>query len=225
MKVLKVLVGCEESQEVCKAFRKLGHEAYSCDLIPCSGGHPEWHLQMDVFDAIKLKNWDLGIFHPPCTYISFAGERWFNVQKYGQKAIERIRLREEAENFFINIWKSQINHICIENPRGSIMRKIKYSQIIQPYFWGDSCSKTTLLWLKNLPMLIHVKDNNLFNEKTHVFKGDMCKSGSEQLFGIKTLLLTKNERAKLRSKTFPGIAKAMAEQWSEYLINGFYESI
>lgn len=217
---MRVLIGCEESQEVCKAFRALGHEAYSCDLQDCSGGHPEWHLKMDVFEAIEKVKPDLLIGHPPCTYLSFAGNRWFNYERYGEKAIERNRLRHEAIRFFIGLWNAQVKHICIENPRGYIQLFLPQSQIIQPYYFGDSQSKTTLLWLKNLPHLQHEKTDSLFGSKTHVHKGAMAEhgSGSEEFFGLALLKLPQAERAKIRSKTFPGIAHAMAQQWSEYIL-------
>lgn len=214
---MRILVGCEESQTVCKAFRELGHEAFSCDIQECSGGHPEWHFNKDIFEAIDM-GWDMMIAHPPCTYLSFAGNRWFNEERYGEKAIERKRLRENGEHFFLRLWNAPIKHICLENPKGSIQRIIPYTQIIEPYYFGDECSKTTLLWLKGLPKLIHNKSNSLFYEKTHVKKGQMCSSGSEYLFGIHTLSMTKTERSKHRSKTFPGIATAMATQWSNFLI-------
>jgi site-specific DNA-cytosine methylase len=217
-KDFRILIACEESQEVCKAFRARGFEAYSCDLQECSGGHPEWHFNKDVFDVIDM-GWDLMIGHPPCTYLSFAGNRWFNIERYGQKAIQRHKLKNEALVFFERLWVADIKHICIENPRGIIQQKIKHHQTIQPYFFGDSCSKTTLLWLKNLPKLIHHKNVDLFcDKKTHVNKGEMCKAGSVELFGFHTLSMTKADKSRLRSKTFAGIANAMAEQWGNYLL-------
>lgn len=212
---MRVLIACEESQAVCKEFRRLGHEAYSCDIQPCSGGHPEWHYQKDIFEVINM-GWDMMIGHPPCTYISYAGNRWFNIDRYGDKAIERFKLKDQAIDFFKALWSAPIDKICLENPRGFIMKEIWYSQKIEPYYFGDSCTKTTLLWLKGLPNLYHNKNVNIFdNNVTHVYKGEMAKdgSGSEALCGLHTLKLSQKERSKLRSKTFPGIAKAMAEQW------------
>lgn len=222
-----VLIACEESQTVCKAFRERGHQAFSCDTQECSGGHPEWHFKDDIFniinggilvtqsrELIEIKQWDLMIGHPPCTFISYAGIRWFNIEKYGEKAVKRYKDKDDAIIFFKALYNAPIGKICLENPKGFIMNEMPPSQTIQPYYFGDSCSKTTLLWLKNLPKLYHNKIVNLFDDKvTHVFKGEMCKSGSEQLFGKHTLSLTKKERSKLRSKTFDGIANAMAEQW------------
>jgi hypothetical protein len=221
IKDIKILIACEESQTVCKAFRERGFIAYSNDIQECSGGHPEWHFKMDCFKAINQINPLLLIAHPPCTYLSFAGNSWFNVDKYGEKAIERHYKRIEAFEFFYKLWSFDINHICIENPAGYVMNYIKYSQMIHPYYFGDEYTKKTLLWLKNLPLLIHSKDNNLFDSKTHVDKGEMCKSGSIKYWGADILKLSNNERSKLRSKTSPCIAKAMAEQWGNYLINEY----
>jgi len=213
---MRVLIACEESQAVCIEFRKRGHEAYSCDIQPCSGGHPEWHYQEDVFKVISACKWDMMIGHPPCTYLSYVGNRWLNIDRYGMKAIERHKEIAEAMEFFYKLWTCGIPKICLENPRGYISKWLKPTQLIHPYYFGDSTSKATYLWLKGLPKLIHNKNITLFNEeKTHVFKGEMANngSGSEALFGPHTLKLSKEERSKLRSKTFPGIARAMAEQW------------
>ena len=220
---MKILIGCEESQTICKAFRERGFEAYSCDLQECSGGYIEWHLQMDIFQAVKKIKPDVLIAHPPCTYLSYAGARWFNVHKYGEKAIERIKKMNESVFFFLKIWNLNIKYICIENPRGFITTFLKPTQTIQPYFFGDETSKTTLLWLKGLPALKHHKDAGLFDIKTHVSKGKMCSAGSELLFGTHTFSLSQKERSKLRSKTFPGIAKAMAEQWGNFLLTNNYD--
>jgi len=218
---MKVLLACEESQAVCIEFRKLGHEAYSNDIQECSGGFPEWHLQMDVFEAIKLKQWDLMIAFPPCTYLSNAGIGWFNEEKYGDKARQRKVNRLDALEFVKKIYNSDIPKIAIENPIGYLNLNFrKPDQVIQPYYFGDEFSKTTCLWLKNLKKLIHIKTDCLFYQKTHTDnKGEMItryvngkkKSNSkwfQDAWGLPPL-----QRAKLRSKTFPGIAKAMAEQW------------
>ena len=211
---MRVLIACEESQTVCKAFRAKGHEAYSCDIMPCSGGRPEWHIQGSVFDIID-RDWDMMIGHPPCTYISFVGNVWLNYQKYGQKASERHYKMLDGISFFLKLWECDIPKICLENPRGYIQKFIPETQIIQPYYFGNSCSKTTCLWLKGLPKLEHGEVDTLFYSKTHVDKGEMTKegAGSEALFGINILKLPQHERAKIRSKTFQGIADAMANQW------------
>ena len=145
---MKILVACEESQEVTIACRKLGHEAYSCDIIKCSGGHPEWHLQQDVIPLLNEK-WDMIIAFPPCTFLTVAGNRWFNEEKYGEKAIKRKVDREEAVKFFMLFAKANCEKIAIENPVG-IMSSIwrKPDQIIQPYMFGDPYEKKTCLWKK-----------------------------------------------------------------------------
>lgn len=219
-KDIQILIGCEESGIVTECFRNLGFSAFSCDILPTSGNHPEWHYQQDIFEVINMRKWDVLIGHPPCTFTSYAGNRWLNIDRYGERAIERHKNKDEAISFFKKLWKCDIPLICLENPKGYIMKEIPYTQLIQPYYFGDECSKTTLLWLKGLPKLLHSKSDTLFYSKTHVYKGAMTKtSGSELLFGAHTFLLSKAERSKLRSKTFPGIAKNMAQQWGEYLLN------
>ena len=205
---MKVLIACEESQEVCKAFRKLGHEAYSCDILPCSGGHPEWHIQDNVLFHLD-EGWDMMIAHPPCTYLTVTGNRWFNVEKYGKKAIERKLLRTEAIIFFIALFSANIPLIAIENPVGVMSTRLrKPDQIIQPYQFGHKSRKTTCLWLKNLPKL----------KPTEVVKPDLItyKDGStfsrDYMEGVKRSKAGESELQ--RSKTFRGIAQAMAEQWS-----------
>lgn len=210
MKILKVLIACEESQTVCKAFRELGHDAYSNDIIECSGGHPEWHLQMDALEAIKLKDWDLVIAHPPCTYLSNAGAcRLF--PKAGVINNERLQKGFEAKGFFMAILNYCItNNIpcCIENPvPTTIFQLPKRTQVIQPYQFGNPYSKKTYLWLNCLPLL---KPTNICDNWTpYIDSGASRKSARGK--GIA-------RSAKQRSKTFQGIAKAMAEQWSEYIL-------
>lgn len=203
---MRVLVGCEESQAVTIELRKLGHEAYSCDLQNCSGGHPEWHLKMDVFEAIKLKKWDLMIAHPPCTYLSYAGTQCWNNPG-------RVFKRIEALTFFAKLWESDIKHIALENPKGCASPTIaKYTQEIQPYYFGDSHMKTTWLWLKNLPPLHYNMQDNLFENRTSVEKPNPLSienNGKKRYFSD-----SKNRTSISRSKTFPGIAKAMAMQWA-----------
>ena len=160
---MNVLIGCEESQEVCKAFRTLGHEAYSCDLKPCSGGYPEWHLQIDIFDAITLRDWDMGIFFPDCTYLTGSAEWAFGDGPYHQKVKpgtlvgeDRRAARAKAASFFMALYNCKIKRVAIENPVGamsSIFRRP--DQIINPYNFGDNASKKTCLWLKWLAPLIH----------------------------------------------------------------------
>lgn len=217
---MKVLVGCEESQAVCKEFRALGHEAYSCDLELCSGGHPEWHLQMDVFEAIKLKDWDLGLFFPPCTYLTVTGNRWFDATKYGQKAIDRHFARLDALKFFMQLYFADIPRIAIENPIGFANTAfMKPTQIIHPYYFGDAERKATCLWLKNLPPLRFALTGNLFMEQTAVAPQVVhhLSGKTDSLWHFNSINLPPKERARVRSATFPGISKAMATQWSEYL--------
>lgn len=164
-----VLVACEESQRVCTEFRKLGFIAFSCDIEPESGGHPEWHIQQDVIpllngDYIFRTNdgkahhvpgkWDLIIAHPPCTYLTVSGNRWFNVDRYGEKAIKRKQLQEEGIQFFMQFINADCEHIAVENPIG-VMSTVyrKADQIIQPFQFGHPYTKSTCLWLKNLPKL------------------------------------------------------------------------
>lgn len=213
---MKILVGCEESQAVCIAFRERGHEAFSCDLEPCSGGHPEWHLQMDVFEAIKLKKWGMGIFFPPCTFLTIRSSSWCNVDKYGQKAIDRIFKRHAALEVVMRLYYSDIPRVAIENPVGYLNTAFqKPSQIIEPYYFGDPDKKRTCLWLKNLPVLKHFATNTLFETATHIDKPEPVYTGanSRKYYFVDAMRATE-DRARLRSKTFPGIANAMADQWS-----------
>jgi len=279
---MKVLIACEESQAVCIEFRKLGHEAYSCDIQDCSGGHPEWHFKEDIFKVIDgwqkviyigdcifedwdedfecaicpncmidfsdchcpgcmqddeyeykefdnilyakkldFQNWDLMIAFPPCTHLASSGAPHFEKkQKDGRQ--------QEGIDFFMKLVNAPIDKIAIENPIG-IMSKVYKSpnQIIQPYYFGDPFNKSTCLWLKNLPHLFHNSSPNLFGDQvTHSKKEELeffewtDKKGNKKrqpLWYYKALLeaKTNEERSKLRSKTFPGIAKAMAEQWGK----------
>jgi hypothetical protein len=215
---MKVLLACEESQAVCIEFRKLGHEAFSCDILPCSGGHPEWHLQQDIFEVID-QGWDIMVAFPPCTHLAVSGAKHFEQKRKDGR-------QQEGIDFFMKIANANILKIAIENPMG-IMGKIfrKPDQVIQPYFFGDGFRKTTCLWLKNLPLLYHNSEVNLFDKNiTHVDQGESFywtdkKTGvlkKQPMWYYQALLnsKTKEERSKLRSKTFPGIAKAMAQQWS-----------
>ena len=220
---MKVLVACEESQAVCIAFRNLGHEAYSCDLQECSGGHPEWHIVGDVLPLINGNcefctvdgtmhvidgKWDLLIAHPPCTYLTCTANRWLDTGKYGAKAWERMKERKKAISFFYKFVMSNCDKVVIENPVGAMSTAYrKPDQIIQPYFFGDPFEKKTCLWLKGVNPLIPT--NVCKPEKRHFFKS----SNSMPEWYVKLASLPKEERSKARSKTFPGIAQAMAEQW------------
>lgn len=201
----KVLVACEESQEVCKAFRERGHEAYSCDIQPCSGGHPEWHLQVDALEMLKLR-WDLIIAHPPCTYLANAGNKWFKPE-YKERFPDRERQREDAVSFFMAFWDADCPRIAIENPQGIMSSRFRRpDQYIEPYMFGDAEKKKTGLWLRGLPALT----------PTNVVEPIIieCASGArEPRWHMETMHLPPKERSKIRSKTFPGIARAMADQW------------
>ena len=205
---MRVLVACEESQAVCKAFREKGHEAYSCDILPCSGGHPEWHIQDDVLKHLH-ENWDLIIAHPPCTYLTVAANRYYNVDKYEDKAIQRLKNREEAINFFMKFTDLKCPKVAIENPIGIISSVYKKpTQIIQPYQFGHTERKATCLWLKGLPPLkpVQIVEPDIIRHKS---------GRTDSRLHFETWKLPKEERAKMRSKTFEGIAKAMAEQWGD----------
>lgn len=209
----RVLVACEESQAVTKEMRKIGIEAYSCDILPCSGGHPEWHLQEDVISLLN-KEWEMIIAFPPCTYLTVTGNRWFNVEKYGDKAIKRMHDREKAIGFFLDIAGAKCDRIAIENPVG-IMSTVyrKPDQIIQPWQYGEPYEKKTCLWLKGLPLL---KSTKIVKPEKRI----EYKSGKTMpAWYAEAWKLPKEERSKLRSKTFPGIAKAMAEQWGTLIID------
>lgn len=198
---MKILVGCEESQSVCLEFRKLGHEAYSCDLQECSGGHPEWHLQMDVFEAIKLKDWDMGIFFPTCTYLTISANKWYKDQPPRKSGTlvgeERRKARVEAIDFFMKLYNCGIPRIAMENPIGVMSTEFrKPDQVLQPWMFGHGETKATCLWLNGLPKLIPT---------------DIVEGREQRLH----LLPKTPDRAKLRSKTFHGIAAAMATQWNK----------
>lgn len=205
---MKVLIACEESQRVCIAFRNRGHEAYSCDILECSGGHPEWHIKDDVLKHLG-EDWDLVIAHPPCTYLTVAANKYYNVDKYGDKAIIRRYHRQKAIEFFMEFVGSLFycDKVAIENPIGVMSTYYrKPDQIIQPYQFGHPERKATCLWLKGLPPL----------KPTNIVKPDIIKHKSgktDSRLHYETLKLPPAERAKIRSKTFEGIAQAMAEQW------------
>ncbi len=208
---MKILVACEESQRVTIALRDRGHEAYSCDIEPCSGGHPEWHLQQDVIPLLS-KKWDMIIAFPPCTYLTVTGNRWFNIDKYGDKAIQRYKNRKNAVDFFMLFANANCEKIAIENPIGCMSTLYrKPNQIIHPYMFGDAERKATCLWLKGLPELV---STDVVEPNVVYYKNG---KGSDSLWHMNTISLPPKERAKARSKTFPGIAKAMAEQWTQDL--------
>lgn len=220
---MKVLIACEESQTVCKAFRERGHEAYSCDIIEPSGGHPEWHILGDALEALNggvittmngvkhdIGKWDLLIAHPPCTYLSNAGACRLYKRIYGEQYIRAERLKKglDAKDFFMAFYNAECEKIAIENPIPStIFRLPKQTQAIQPYEYGHPYTKKTYLWLRGLPMLV---PTNIVAERHPYVCGNAeiwrKQADAGRVWG-------KEKSAKHRSKTFPGIAAAMAEQW------------
>lgn len=216
---MRVLIACEESQATTKAFRKLGHEAFSCDLLPCSGGHPEWHYQCDIFEVIN-QGWDLMVAHPPCTFLTGSGVQWLSNPEDKDLPFEQRRSHPKYPNrrqdmldsveFVKALYNAPIKHIAIENPVGLLSsRWMKPNQIVQPYMFGDEATKTTCLWLKNLPLLM---PTNVVGkgERTFFASG---KSHPQWYADALRNAKTKAERQTLRSKTFEGMAMAFAEQW------------
>ena len=227
MKEFKLLVCCEESQRVCMAFRERGWEAYSCDIEPCSGGHPEWHIQQDVlplingdceFDTVDGEHhvikgeWDSLICHPPCTYLTLAGNKWFKPE-FRDRFPDRIQQRQEAIDFFMKFANAKCKHIAIENPVGVMSSQWrKPNQYIEPYYFGDPEKKKTGLWLVGLPNLMPT--NMVEPVIIH------CKSGAnEPRWHMESMSFPAKERSRVRSQTFIGIANAMAEQWGSYIEN------
>jgi len=211
---MKILVACEESQAITKELRALGHEAFSCDLLPCSGGHPEWHLQQDVFDVIE-QGWDMMIAHPPCTYLAVSGARWL-YNKDGSKNEDRWRNQAEALDFVQRLMDAPIEKIAIENPVSVISSHIrKPDQIVNPWMFGDKASKTTCFWLKNLPKLepTDIVEKGEFIE--FISKKGVKKRQPKWYFDALKEAKTPTERRTLRSKTFKGMAQAIANQWTK----------
>lgn len=220
---MNILVACEESQAVTIELRKLGHNAFSCDIIECSGGHPEWHIKQDVLPLINGRcsfmtcdgkmhsiegKWDMLIAHPPCTYLTNAGARW--LWAGGKLNEERYNLGLEAKEFFVAFLNADCDRIAVENPIPSAVYELpKYTQTIQPYEYGHPYTKKTCLWLKGLNLLqpteiVEPEKGRRFQQKNGKWRNscwEMDRRGGK-------------ERAAERSKTFPGIARAMAEQWA-----------
>lgn len=230
---MKILVACEESQVVCAAFRERGHEAYSCDIQEPSGSHPEWHIMEDVLPILDgncrfftmngeehrlFGKWDMIIAHPPCTYLSVAGNHCYSLRlNPAEKVDARIKCRDEAALFFMRFVDADCERICIENPVGYMNTHYrKPDQIIHPYYFAKDENdkinyqlKRTCLWLKNLPLLICDKN------KTPPGPLYVTKESGKKVYWTEGIKCCKGEktRAKARSKTFPSIANAMAEQW------------
>ena len=204
---MKILVACEESQTVTKALRALGHEAFSCDLEECSGGYPEWHIQNDALIEAYSGKYDMMIAHPPCTYLTVTGNKWMKPE-FRDRFPDRPQQREDAVEFFIKLYNAPIDKIAIENPVGIMSTRFKKpTQYVHPYFFGDPHSKKTGFWLKGLDKLV----------KTNVVEPEMYtyKDGrKDPMWHVESMKLPPKERTKARSKTFPGIAQAMASQWA-----------
>lgn len=200
---MRVLVACEESQEVCIAFRARGHEAYSCDIQPCSGGRPDWHIQEDILTILTsfrfytqdhrehfIENWDLMIAHPPCKYLAWSGERWIKTE------VGRLDKRMAAFDFLRKLYDAPIDRVCIENSLSYFLERTwkKPTQTVHPFHFGEPFRKSTSLWLRGLKPL--VPTNIVFTREPAVHN-----------------MWPSKDRDKLRAKTYPGIARAMAEQW------------
>lgn len=206
---MRILIACEESQEVCVAFRAIGLEAYSCDLQECSGGHPEWHIQGDAIQEAYSGKYAMMIAHPPCTYMSKAGARWM-YPKAGELSPERYALAMEAKSFFYRLSNAPIEYIAIENPTPlKVVGLPPHTQAIQPYEYGHPYSKRTLLWLKNLPRLT---PTNILSDFRPFLPSN---TGAKKFGGSYSRGVAKN--AKESSKTFSGVAQAMAQQWGTLL--------
>jgi hypothetical protein len=223
---MKILIACEESQEVCKAFRELGFEAYSCDLQECSGGHPEWHINGDAITEAYSGKYDMMIAHPPYTFLAVSGARWyynpedsnlpFKERRPHPKFPNRVKDKEEALEFFIKLLKAPIRYIAVENPVSIVSTRYKKpNQTIHPWMFGEEASKATCLWLKNLPLL---KPTNIVGKGERIY----LSSGKSLPKWYNDALVNSNsaeERRSLRSKTFIGIATAMAKQWGDFIIS------
>lgn len=195
---MRILAACEESQAVTIELRKLGHEAYSCDLLECSGGHPEWHIQGDALQLLKMR-WDMIIAFPPCTYLSNAGNRW--LIRGGKLNEDRYAKGLEAKAFFMQFLEADCPRIAVENPVSSRVYEMPpYSQEIQPWMFGHPYTKKTRLWLRGLPPLMATE--------LMPWEYTWCPSSRSGSSGYA------KDNGRARAKTFPGIARAMAEQWA-----------
>jgi hypothetical protein len=232
---MNILIACEESQAVCKAFRKFGINAYSCDILPSSGGHPEWHFNCDIFKVIEDKggvlengeafhidrNWDLMVAHPPCTYLSVSGARWYyhpddkhlptTERRPHPRFPNRRAHQKDALEFFIKLFEVDIDKIAIENPVGIVSTRYrKPDQTVHPWMFGDEASKATCLWLKNLPKLIPTKIVEK-GERVVLSSGKSLPKWYSDSFHTS---ISTEQRRTLRSKTFQGFADALVKQWS-----------
>ena len=230
--MINVLLACEESQATTSELRKLGYNAYSCDILPTSGPMPEYHIQDDIFNVIENHpiKWDLMIAHPPCTYLTTSGARWMyhpddkhlptNQRRPHPKHPNRRQQQQDAIDFFLKIMNSNIEYIAIENPVGVLSTKYRKPDcIVQPYHFGDEATKTTCFWLKNLPVLQPTNIVGKGEFKTWRDKNGKLKRQSKSSYNALSNTKTHAERRTLRSKTFQGMAEAMANQWGNYVCN------
>lgn len=226
---LKILIACEESQAITKEFRLLGYEAFSCDLLPCSGGHPEWHIQGDVFDVID-QGWDLMIAHPPCTFLSSSGAAWYYHPEDKHLPIDQRRPhpnypnrnkdRQDAIEFVLRLSEAKIPRIAIENPIGSLSTAWrKPDQIIQPWMFGDKASKATCLWLKGLPLIAptNVVDRGEFFEWTD--KNGKVKRQPMWYYKALSEAKTPAQRRTLRSKNISRYGQGYCKAMEQALVN------
>lgn len=208
---VEALVGCEESQAVMIELRKMGINAFSNDIIDCSGGYPEYHLKMDIAEALKLKKWDLLIAFPPCTRLTVTANKWYKPE-YAHRFPNIHEERKQAKAFFMSIANSGIPRIAIENPVGVMSSAWrKPSQIIQPWQFGDKAVKRTCIWVKGLPLLKHTE---IVEPEFKIYNSKSNKSGKSKY----PMMWAGAHTATERSKTFPGIAKAMATQWGQFVL-------
>jgi len=209
---MKILIACEESQTITKKYRELGKEAYSCDLLDCSGGKPEWHIKGDAIEEAYSGKYDMMIAHPPCTYLAVSGARWM-YNKDGSINQERLLNQNKALHFVKKLMDAPIDKIAIENPISVISSKIrKPEQIVHPYWFGDKASKSTCFWLKNLPLLTatNIVSKGEFFE--FISKKGVKKRQPQWYMDALKNAKTLEQRRTLRSKTFEGMAKAISEQ-------------
>lgn len=204
---MKILVACEESQVVTKELRLLGHEAYSCDLEPCSGGKPEWHIQGDALEEAYSGKYDMMIAHPPCTYLTVTGNKWMKPE-FKDRFPNRQQQRQDAIEFFLKLYDAPIPKIAIENPVGIMSTTFrKPDQYVHPYFFGDKHSKKTGFWLKGLR---EIEPTEMVEPEMYTYKDGR----KDPMWHVESMKLPPKERTRARSQTFPGIAKAMATQWA-----------
>lgn len=213
---MRIILGCECSGIIRDAFIARGHDAVSCDLLPTERPGP--HIQGDLLEVIN-DGWDMGIFHPPCTYLGVVANAWFT-DEWLKKEPWRVEARQQAIDFAVKLWNAPIPKICMENPKGILSKYIGKPQIIQPYYFGDPYQKETHLWLKGLPKLFHSPAGDLFSDPTHSDPGEFYYYKNKKTGKLRRQPMwffkarhAKEGHGRARSRTFPGIAAAMAQQW------------